>query len=100
MVAEHVNEIGKTLTSHFWNHLVDNLFYIFGLCHSACHSMRSEECRHNPSIRSLLHAPNHAQHLQFVFQIEPVAALYLYTAGSLLYNLVQSAHGLTIELIF
>ena len=98
-VAEHVNEVGKTLASHFRYHLVNDKLDVLFLRHAACHCVRTEERRHYLSRRSLLHALYHAEHLQLVFEAQSVAALYLDASGSLTYHFVKALHGLTEELV-
>jgi hypothetical protein len=48
----------------------------------------------------VLDAAYHTQHLQFILSAESVAALDLYGTRSLLYNLLDALHRLSIELVF
>ena len=98
-VAEHVDEVGEMLATHFGYHLVDDELHVVALRHAASHGVRSEERRHNLCRRRLLHALYDAQHLQFVLEVQSVAALYLYAACSLAYHLVESLHRLAEQLV-
>ena len=98
-VAEHVDEVGEMLATHFGYHLVDDELHVVALRHAASHGVRSEERRHNLCRRRLLHALYDAQHLQLVLEVQSVAALYLYAARSLAYHLVESLHRLAEQLV-
>ena len=98
-VAEHVNEVGKTLASNLRYHLVNDKLDVLFLRHAACHGVRTEERRHYLCRRSFLHALYHTEHLQLVLKAQSVAALYLDASGSLTYHFVKALHGLTEEFV-
>lgn len=87
------------LAPYLWYHLLYNKTYIFVLGVLASYCMRTKEGRHHLYRCRLLYALYHAQHLQLVFSVKAVAALYLNAARTLHHHLAHTPHGLLIELV-
>ena len=101
-IAEHVYEVGKTFFCHGRQHIVDDVVYIFGLATSifTTNSMCTEEVGNDLDRSSLLYATNNTQHLQLVFKIQAVAALYFHRTRTFANNFVYSLHCLFVEFVF
>ena len=102
LVAEHVDKVGQSLPSHLGNHLAHNQVHIVTLpTHiGASHGVGTEEGAADGDGARLAYAAYHAQHFQLVLRVQTVSALDFYRARTFTYNLVDTLHGLTVELVF
>ena len=70
------------------------------MCVLSSNCMSTKEGRYDAHRQCLFHSLNHTKHLQLIFGVETITALYLYAACSLEYHFVYASSRLFIKLIF
>ena len=101
LVAEHVDKVGQTFGGGLGYHLANNEVHKLALPSAVLH--RHAVCAKQGGFyrqrRRLFYATYHAQHLKLGFGGEAVAAFYLHGAGAVGCHLVETLHGVIVELL-
>ena len=98
LVTEHVDVVGKMLTTNLGYHLVNNKADILLVAILPSHGMGTKKRRHYTHGKSVFHASDDTQHLKLISSVETIPALYLYAPRSLSHHLTRTSDGLVVEL--
>ena len=99
-VAEHIDIVGQSLSSHCRQHLVDNHIYIVTLTMASRYGMGTKKGADDRNRRRLLDASDDAQHLQLVSGIETIAALDFHGTSTLADDFIDALHRGMVQVIF